>query len=344
MTQTAMPPPEPPREPTQAEVDQGLEALEGMLAERAPAEPEPALPAVPEVSGETRRVQQLRREVAESHQIAYLESDDTPLMLDGRKVRARRRKAWQAARLHALAQDPVTRAWRATRMRRLLLVVAMLVLTLALGWSTAGVHEFAAEGADPWTPAWVFAWFVEPFMSLGLLFVVGARTYLSTLGQPIQSRTIVRVEWLFLGLTLGMNAWPHLPWALPPGKHFSLSALVLHLLGPVVAVAIATALPIVLDAFTRLDVGLAGNPLTAARYRGNAEPGNPPGNPLTPAEDVDAKAARIRSLIAAGELPAEPGVHKIRQALGCRAATAQQVRDCLAAGGGWNLDIDEEYR
>jgi hypothetical protein len=217
----------------------------------------------------------------------------------------------------------------------------MVALTLALAWSTAGVQAFAAEGAKPWSPAWVFAWFVEPFMSLALLVVVGARAYLSTLGQPIESKTLTRIERLFLGLTLGMNAWPYLPWV---ADEFSFSSLVLHVLGPVVAVAIVIALPIILAAFTTLDLGLSGNPLTAPRYRGNVTSGNPPGNPLTEAADLEAKAALIRRLIASGDLPESPGVEKIRRALKCRMATAQQVRDRLADGGGWNSGIDEEYR
>ncbi|GAA3551026.1 hypothetical protein GCM10022419_034150 [Nonomuraea rosea] len=335
-------PGEPPREPTAEEIARVIGAFEQDAAAAAPATDAP--PPAPVVDGETKRVQALRAEVAEAHLLAELQDDDIPLMLDADKVRKRRRRAWQAARMHALAKDPVTRAWQASRMRRLLVTVAMAALALALGWSTAGVQAFAAEGADPWSPAWMFAWLVEPFMSLALLVVVGARAYLSTLGQPITSPTLVHIERLFLGLTLGMNAWPHLPWALPDGEEFSLSGLMLHVLGPIVAVAIVIALPIILEAFSRLDVGLSGNPLTALRYRGNAESGNPAGNPLTAAADLDAKAARIRALIASGELPEAPGVDKIRKALGCRMATAQQVRDRLAEGGGWNFDIDEEYR
>ncbi|MEU8035592.1 hypothetical protein [Streptosporangium sp. NPDC049078] len=343
MSQTSTPSPDPPSEPSRQDISRGLAALESHLAEHAPS----ALPAPREhleADGETKRVRQLRAEVAEAHLLAELQDDDAPLMLDTARVRKRRRAAWQAARLHALAQDPATRAWQVTRMRRLLVAVAMVALALALGWSTAGVHAFAAEGAEKGAPGWVFAWLVEPFMSLALLVVVGARAYLATLGQPIESRVLIRIEWLFLGLTLGMNAWPYLPWSLPSGEEFSFSRLVLHILGPVVAVAIVTALPIILAAFTRLDLGLSGTPLTAARYRENADSGNPSGTPLTGVADVEAKAARIRHLIATGELPEEPGVKKIRDALSCRMATAQAVRDRLAEGGGWNSAIDEEYR
>src|SRR5690606_36928997 len=136
--------------------------------------------------------------------------DDTPLLLDSGRVRKRRRKAHEAARLHKLGQDPAMRAWQAARMRRLLVAAGMVALTLALAWSTAGVQAFAAGDAQDWTPAWVFAWLVEPFMSLALLTVVGAKAYLGTRGQPIKSAKLDRIEYGFLGLTLTMNAWPYL--------------------------------------------------------------------------------------------------------------------------------------
>jgi len=236
------------------------ERVNGHQAAAPPLKPIPqaAVDPKPQTDGETKRVRALRAEVAEAHLLAHLQEDATPLALDTGKVRKHRKKAAEAARLHQLAQDPMMRAYRALRTRRRVVAVAMVSLALALGWSTAGVQAFAAEGAEMWSPRWVFAWLVEPFMSLALIVVVYARTYLATLGQPIESKTLTRVERIFLGLTVGMNAWPYLPWSLPDGREFSLSSLVLHLLGPIVAVAIVVALPIILAAFTNLDLGLSG--------------------------------------------------------------------------------------
>ena len=326
-----------PDEPTPQDVERVIAELETLTAAAAPPAPTPLYDPA---DGETRRVQQLRKEVAEAHALAALQDDDTPVLLDTPKVRRRRKKAGEAARLHALAQDPTMRAWSATRARRLIIAVALLALTLALAWSTAGVQAFAADGAPKWSPGWVFAWFVEPFMSLALLVIVVARTYMATLGQPIESRTLVRIEWLFLGLTLGMNAWPYLPGV---AETFSFSRLVFHVLGPIVAVAIVTALPIILAAFTRLDVGLSSRGATGRKYRANVldESGGESG--ATGLNDLEVKAARIRRLIAAGDLPEGPGVEKIRRALRCSTDTARDVRDHLAAGGGLSM-IDEEYR
>ncbi|TKK86457.1 hypothetical protein FDA94_21825 [Herbidospora galbida] len=275
------------------------------------ASPAPA-PAGEVEKGRTRRVKRLREQVAEARLLADLQADDTPLQLDSPKVRRRQRAAHEAARLHALAQDPAMRAWSAARMRRLLVAGAMVGLALALAWSTAGVQHFAADGADAWSPGWLFAWFVEPFMSITLLVVVGARAYMATLGQPIRSTILVRIEWLFLALTLGMNAFPYLPGV---ADSFSFPRLVLHLIGPIVAVALVMALPIILAAFAALDFtpeDQRNGPLTGLTYRASPE-----------------LIARVQALTAEGELPRHPSARQIQRALSCGMDTARALRDAL---------------
>lgn len=295
---------------------------EAFLATQAPA----TVPNVtgPAVAGETRRVRRLRAEVDEAHLLADLQDDDTPVRLDTPRVRRRRKAAHEAARLHQLAQDPTMRAWQAARMRRLIVVAAMVSLTLALGWSTAGVQVFAAESAPAWSARWLFAWFVEPFMSLALLTVVGAKAYMGTRGQPIESKTLTRIEGLFLTLTLGMNAWPHLPGVV---ARFKLSGLVLHVLGPVVAVAIVTALPIILEAFARLDHSTRPAPADQQRDRAGDTAGEAPARGRSLAEH----RAELHRLIDAGELPTAPSAEKIRKALGCRREVAARLRDEIGA-------------
>ncbi|WP_169948629.1 hypothetical protein [Microbispora sp. H11081] len=306
-------------EPNPEEVSRGLAAIEQHLAQTAPV-PRPPVSRTGSVPGETRRVQRLRAEVAEAQLLAGLQDDDAPLLLDTPRVRKRRKKAHEAARLHALGQDPAMRAWQASRMLRLLVTAALVSLALALGWSTAGVQSFAADGAASWSPGWLFAWLVEPFMSLALLVVVGARAYLGTRGQPLNDPKLIRIEYLFLGLTLGMNAWPHLPWALPQGESFSLSRLVLHILGPVVAVAVVTALPIILAAFTTLDHRQAGR-LTGLTYSANAH-----------SPEVARLIERAQALIATGELPTAPSAYRLQRILRCGMDDARAVRDALAGG------------
>jgi len=303
---------------------------EAYLAEQAPAAASSNVTG-PVPAGDTRRVRKLRAEVAESHQLADLQDDDTPLLLDSPKVRRRRKAGHEAKRLHELDQDPETRAWQAARMRRLLVAAAMVSLALALGWSTAGVQGFAAEGAVAWSARWCFAWCVEPFMSLALLTVVGAKAYMGTRGQPIESTTLKWVEGLFLTLTLGMNAWPHLPGV---AREWSFSRLVLHVLGPVVAVAIVTALPIILAAFAGLnhDTRAAlGDLAQIGRDQGEHEsdPGSEPGLEMGPAARREKAAADRRRV---GEyMAAHPGasISETASALGMSAATVKRHRRAI---------------
>ncbi|MBB4917414.1 conjugal transfer protein TraI [Streptosporangium saharense] len=328
---TTMPVPDPSPE----EVTRGIAALERHLAAQAPPAPpsEPVLarPTDPP-SGETKRVRQLRQQVAEAHALAVLQDDDAPLTLDTDKVRKRRRAAHEAARLYELAQAPAMQIYQTVRVRRLLVIAAMLALTLALAWSTAGVQKFAADGAAAGSPAWIFAWLVEPFMSMALLVVVGARAYLGTRGTMLNHPTVIRIEWLFLGLTATMNAWPYLPGI---AETFSMAALVLHLLGPVVAVAIVTVLPIILAAFA----GMNHTPHTAPpsatpqgadqRWRrdggGAEDPPSETGRGRTP----DEHRAELRRLIASGQLPAVPSARAIQNALRCREDLSRTLRDEL---------------
>ena len=291
---------------------------EAFLAAQAPTPPPPE-----HAEGETRRVRRLHAEVAEARQLAELQDDDTPLLLDTDKVRRRRKAAHEAARLHTLAQDPMMRAWQAARMRKVLVTTAIVSLALALGWSTAGVQHFAAEGAAAWSARWCFAWLVEPFMSLALLTVVGAKAFTGTRGQPIESTKLTNIEFGFLALTLGMNAWPHLPGV---ATTFTVSGLVLHLLGPVVAVAIVAALPIILDAFARLDHGASPALADLRRDRGR-DTSRETLRDTSRRRSIDEHRAELHRLIAAGELPARPSAEKIRTTLHCNRAVAQQLRD-----------------
>ncbi|WP_069775541.1 conjugal transfer protein TraI [Amycolatopsis mediterranei] len=266
------------------EVGRGLAALERHLAAVAPPAPAghaaadaPEPPRDPEPAsqragrGVTRRVRRRVAEHAEAHQLLALETDTAPFQVTTDKVRTRRKAVEQAAALWRLDRDPRVLAYRDARMRRLILAVALVSLTLALAWSTAGVQAFAAEGAAAGSPRWWFAWLAEPFCSLALLMVVSGRAYLTTRGHPLNDRAVDRTEWVFLGLTLGMNAWPHLPGV---AASFTVSGLVLHLLGPVVAVAVVRCLPRLLAAFAGLALPTgadAGAAPAAARGEGRTE-------------------------------------------------------------------------
>ncbi|MFD6072948.1 conjugal transfer protein TraI, partial [Amycolatopsis lurida] len=167
-------------------------------------------------------------------------------------------------------------------------------------WSTAGVQVFAAEGAPKWSPSWWFAWLVEPFCSLALLMVVGGKAYLATRGHEVVDKSLDRAEWVFLSLTLGMNAWPHLPGI---AAEFVVTALVLHILGPIVAMAVVRALPRLLAAFRELTLDL-DDPEPGYRRSGTA-PDTGTASAVTATEPAAEKPAAVRAAPARRSAPAK---------------------------------------
>lgn len=326
------------------DLSRGMAAMERHLTDLAPGPTESSTheggTGAAGASRVSRRVAKRRAEHVEAAALRDFDGDETPFLVVSERVRAKRKAVREAGQMWRLDQDPMVLAYRDARMRRLIVTAGLVALTLALAWSTAGVQAFAAEGAPAWSPGWVFAWLVEPFCSLALLMVVGGRAYLMTRNQPVHDKSITRTEWVFLGLTLGMNAWQHLPLV---AEHFSLSTLVLHLLGPIVAVSVVRCLPPLIAAFTRLSPAPAGDTdrsapappscsadttATGSLSAVRTAPGTRTGDTSDDATVAEA-VARIRDLIAAGDLPPNVGVRPIRRTLQCAMATATRVRDEL---------------
>ncbi|GAA0968901.1 hypothetical protein [Actinocorallia libanotica] len=323
---TTAPTPDPPPE----DIQHGLAQIERYVAAQAPDADDVGVESTEQPDdGETRRVRALRAQVAEARRLAELQNDDTPLLVDTPKVRKRRMKAAEAKRLYQLSQDPMMRAWQDAQVRRIVVTAFMVALVLALGWSTAGVQEFASEDAADYSPKWWFAWVVEPFVSLPLLGTVGARAYLAAQGRPLKSTVLNWVEALFLLLSLGMNAWPYTPLV---AEEFVFSTLTLHIMGPIVAAAVVMVLPIILKGFSTPapQQGATDTPTTPT-YRQNAPA---PPEISSPSTRVDAQEliAKARRLIASGRLSTEPSATALRKELGCSTDSARAVRDALRGG------------
>ncbi|MEU1875764.1 hypothetical protein ABZ470_00505 [Streptosporangium sp. NPDC020072] len=340
--------PAPSPEPSPEEIAQGLAEIEryaaGVAALRDPAPADdpadPVPPAVPVEDGETKRVQQLRAQVAEAHQLVELQADEAPLLVDTAKVRKRRARVAEAARLYALSQDPTTLAWADARMRRISTVMAMSAAIIALAVSSIGVQASMAKGLGLADGAlgWWAAFGVEPVLSLPLLAAVGVQAYAAMRGKPVdrksaEGKRLSRIEALLLGLTLVLNCWP----ALING-HGSLDqvalGLIVHSLGPVGAVVAVWTLPTLWAVLATLPVPGGTGACTTPGISENTSPGE--GGEYSrytgDRADIEVLADRVRRLIAAGQLPAAPGIHKIRKALGCGATTATRVQAALGGG------------
>lgn len=360
MSDTALPAPMP--DPTPGEVARGLAALEAYLAEAAPAPITPVAETVAEDSpeaadaseisdattettttetmGETRRVRAVLREVAEAERLLDLQANPAPLLVDTPRVRRRRIRAAEAARLYALDQDPAVLAYRDQRIRRISTVMAMTAAGIALTASSIGVQHSVARALElpENTAGWWAAFLVEPALSLPLLAAVAVQAYSAIRGRVVdrkspEGKRLFRTEALLLGLTLLLNCWPALS-GLLSGE---VLPLLVHALGPVAAVTAVWTLPTLWAVLAALPMPPLTAPtpgLTAPEYRANAAADTPvAGAGVGRAVGaLDAHRARLRELIASGELPPTPGADRIRRALGCGMDTARQLRDELAGG------------
>jgi uncharacterized membrane protein len=189
-------------EPSDEDMQRAVAEVEKYVAGQAPAVPDVVPVVVPPA---TRRVRELRAEVDEAHALLELQADAAPLLLDTDRVRRSRKRAAEAARLHALAQDPAARAWQAARVRLVLTVVALVALVGALGWSTTGVHHTLTRTMTEQGAAWWGAWAVEPVISAVLLVIVGARAFLATRGRVLRHRHLTVVEYGALAVTLTLT-------------------------------------------------------------------------------------------------------------------------------------------
>ncbi len=304
-------------------------------------------------SGETREVRALRNELAEARKLAALRGELAEVDVDSKRVDRRRRDAAEAAKLYTLDQAPQVKALRDRRMLARLNLAALVGLVLALGWSTHNVQPFAAGSSAPWSPGWIFAWLVEPVISIVLLTIVAAKAYCAMRGHLIEHKTLDAIEWGALGLTLFMQLYPVLPapaGKTPAGTPFValLPTLVLHSLGALMAVAIVRAMPLIWRAFASLDPGLPSTPSTPAPLAstpastpatsdnaGVRESGSTGGpEPVgTPSGHVATLTERAIELIRTGKLRPGAGKESIRLALNCGATPASQVRDQLRARG-----------
>ncbi|GAA3702471.1 hypothetical protein GCM10022224_080360 [Nonomuraea antimicrobica] len=297
-----------------------------------------------DAGGETQLVRRLRRQVSEARRLVDLQADEAPLLVESKKVRRRRLAAIEAARLHELAQDPVALAYRDARVRRTTTMMVMVGVAIGLAASSIGVQASVATALtlDTFSIAWWGAFLYEPAMSMPLLGTVAVQAYSAMRGKVVDRKSeagkkMFRVEALLLALTLILNCAP----AFAPGVAFNPLTLIVHALGPVVAVTSVWVLPALWSVLEVLPVpeaaAGAGTARTAGRtglqYRANAsrQYSAPPPRPRV---DIEALTARARALIAAGELSADAGVGKFREALRCGSTPASKVKQAITQAAG----------
>lgn len=318
-------------EPNDEDLERAVADVVKYVAAQAPPTPTATPTSLPLT---TKRIRDLRAEVDEAKALLELQADTAPLLVDTDRVRRSRKRAAEAAHLHALAQDPAARAWQAARVRLVLTVVALVALVGALTWSTTGVHHTLTRSMIEQSAAWWGAWAVEPVISAVLLVVVGARAFLATRSRVLSHAHLTAVEYGALSVTLTLNVWPYLPWVSIPWTRFDPMQLLAHAIGPLVAVGAVAVLPVIWSAFAQLDHGLPVGPTagsTDPEYRDNVLETAVAQHGAT-ADRVALLVNRARRLIAAGQLPSDPSATRLREALGCGTDAAREVRDALRGG------------
>lgn len=283
--------------------------------------------------GRTRRVRKLAGDVAEARQLVVLQDSVELVSAHSPRVLRTIRRGAEAVKLVQLRQNPAFLALATVRARRTVTATGLAALVIALGWSTAGVQAFAAGHTPRFSAQWWFAWGVEPFVSLALLTIVIARAFLASRGQTITAPAVRRVEWLFLSATLLMNTWRHLPGLANP---FRFDQLIIHMLGPIVAVCVVTVLPLL---WVAIDNVPTRAPITSPVE--DPQPDNATGHVTEDAtsevdqrarERVAAALAKATALIQSGHLPPTPSANQVHKALGGAMDTARAVRDILRRG------------
>lgn len=258
--------------------------------------------------GETPATRKLREQLAEKKIITSLQDDTAWTEADTPRVIGERAKAAEAHKLHHLQRDPARRALSAARWRKRLTIAVGTGLVAALGWSTANVQHTVAAGAEVWSGRWMLAYLVEPFLGLFVLTIFAFLAYMATQGEVVEDSRIKRAHRTFLGFTLLLNVWTHVPWL---AEQRNLLALVVAVIGPISAVLAVQTVPVMWA------------------YIGDLDHGGPAADP----ELVEHLGA-VRHLIAIGEVAETPSRAAMAKALRARGhkindQMAQRVHRCL---------------
>lgn len=203
-----------------------------------------AKPALNSRNAVPKRVEKLRAAVAEARGIVELQNDPALTEADTDRVLTERAKAAEAYKLHKLGADPARKALRDNRVRRGVALIGGGGLVGALGWSMANVQHTVVTGQNLTASdaGWWLGFLVEPVVSVGLLLIFGVRAYIAaTRGISIVDATLRRVELTLLGITLTVNSWLYLPFV---AEHFNPLQLLIHSIGPIVAVLLVTVIPV----------------------------------------------------------------------------------------------------
>jgi hypothetical protein len=201
----------------------------------------------PVETADTKRVQSQRTSADEAELLLDIQQRDRSHLVDTKRVRKVRGRVAEAGKIKQLKSNVEFVALRDTRVRLWTTIAALVAAVAALGWSTASVQITAANGAPAYSPAWWMGFLVEPLISIGLLATIGVQAYAAMRGLVVDTSTesgrrLNHTQIWLLSLTVTLNVWPYVSPLWGAGE-FDLVQVILHLVGPIVAVRMIHSLP-----------------------------------------------------------------------------------------------------
>ncbi|RZQ64207.1 hypothetical protein [Amycolatopsis suaedae] len=154
-----------------------------------------------------------------------------------------RQDADEAAAVRALANHPDVIALRVEKVRRQVNAAIWAGILLGLAFTMVNVQQFAAEGAPPWSLAWVSAWLLDPMVSVVLVAVLLAEQVTSRYQVMDLGGWVHATKWFAFLATYVMNTWKS--WTV-----LDAAGIVLHSIPPALVFLASETAPMLRDRLT----------------------------------------------------------------------------------------------
>ncbi|MCO1577658.1 hypothetical protein M8C13_18030 [Crossiella sp. SN42] len=159
-----------------------------------------------------------------------------------RRVRRLQDQLAESRQLHGLSSDPLLNAVKVERLRVSITRCMWFFLTLGLGFTTVGVHDFLAGALTMADPLWWGAWLAEPGLAGILITLLRWEAEMLARGVAVAAKAVSRLKRLLLTATLVMNVWSVL---FPAKGTVNHGMLVLHIVIPAVVYLVAEVMPVI---------------------------------------------------------------------------------------------------
>jgi hypothetical protein len=232
---------------------------------------------------------------------------------------------------------PHVLADRLARQRRRATVIAGLIITAAMAFTSVNVQEFIAGATPSWEPLWVAGWLVDPAATGLVVWLLWTRADMAAVNMPINEARETFTVWVMTFIELvtllaivAMNIAPEIE-----KTDTELSRVIVHLAIPLVGVAAIFSLPLIqslyADRINRITgVKAVASPVTAQIVR-NPDEQPKPSNSGGLSERAQKGVSEIYKAIEKGKLALPLSVNKVADFVRstevgkCSIPTAQEI-------------------